>query len=321
MTTSPPPLLAEPPPTFDEERYLAANIDVAIAVAEKWFPSGWAHYQLHGRAEGRLLDQTIDPSMKVAVCLYVRDEEHTIKEWLAYQFAIGFDACIVYDNGSVDATPRLVQEFRHGDVRLVPWPSNAPDAHPAAYRECLREFGTAFDWIAFIDSDEFIVPKFGTIKNLLTTYRDRAAIAINRAMFGSSGHIEAPAALVIESFTRRAPKDFDVHQTVKSIVRPSEVISLINTHSFDVKGAYVQPNGQPVQWRKPGVMLAEADYSICQINHYFTRSRSQWNVKVRRGYHGETAPRTAEEFATYDRNEIEDESALRFASRVHRLLS
>lgn len=38
---------------FDEEGYLTANPDVADAVANRVFPSGWAHFDAHGRREGR----------------------------------------------------------------------------------------------------------------------------------------------------------------------------------------------------------------------------------------------------------------------------
>lgn len=39
--------------TFDEDAYLAANVDVREAVAAGSFESGWQHFESHGRAEGR----------------------------------------------------------------------------------------------------------------------------------------------------------------------------------------------------------------------------------------------------------------------------
>ncbi len=42
-----------PPAHFDEEAYLAQNPDVALGLANGQFPSGFAHFMLHGRAEGR----------------------------------------------------------------------------------------------------------------------------------------------------------------------------------------------------------------------------------------------------------------------------
>jgi glycosyltransferase involved in cell wall biosynthesis len=63
-------------------------------------------------------------SLRAAACLFVRDEERDIAEWLAFQIAVGFDCCIVYDNGSLDRTPEIVRAFgKKYDVRLIDWPN------------------------------------------------------------------------------------------------------------------------------------------------------------------------------------------------------
>ena len=33
-----------------------------------------------------------------AICVFVRDEEDSIQEWIAYHALVGFDTVIVYDN-------------------------------------------------------------------------------------------------------------------------------------------------------------------------------------------------------------------------------
>ena len=76
--------------------------------------------------------------MTAAVCLFVRDEERDLAEWLAFQFATGFVACLVYDNGSLDRTPEIVRAFgRHFDVRLTDWPGTEPLMQLASYTDCL----------------------------------------------------------------------------------------------------------------------------------------------------------------------------------------
>jgi hypothetical protein len=47
------------------------------------------------------------------------------------------------------------------------------------------------------------------------------------------------------------------------------------------------------------------------VNHYFTRSRAHWAAKLQRGYPSDFVVRKMEEFAEYDRNEIEDGIAAR----------
>jgi glycosyltransferase involved in cell wall biosynthesis len=255
--------------------------------------------------------------MKSAVCLYVRDEARCIEEWIAFQFVIGFDTVIVFDNRSRDGTPRLVRAAgKVRDVRLVPWPLTLKRSQVFAYEACLRLFGHEFDWIAFLDSDEFLVFKPGyALRDLLKANAAASAIAVPFAMFGSSGHIQPPSGLVIESFTRRAPDDLSDHRVVKSIVKPRGA-RYHTPHSFRTKGPYVLASGLPVDWADNGVVRDPPGYEVCQLNHYFTRSRVQWDEKMRRGYRDITRPEN--DFERYDHGEVLDESALRFAPAVRR---
>jgi len=85
--------------------------------------------------------------MHTAVCLWVLDEERDLAEWLAYQIAVGFDTCLVYDNGSADRTVEIVRAFaRHFDVRLSDWPDTDRRAQANCYNNCLSRFGREFDW-------------------------------------------------------------------------------------------------------------------------------------------------------------------------------
>lgn len=43
----------QPPPDFDEQRYLSENQDVRGYVRQGRFASGFDHYMKHGRHEGR----------------------------------------------------------------------------------------------------------------------------------------------------------------------------------------------------------------------------------------------------------------------------
>ena len=154
--------------------------------------------------------------MKSAVCLFARDEERDIAEWLAYQFAIGFDACLIYDNGSIDRTPDIVRAFgRNHDVRLVPWNDTQKFAQIGAYADCIARFGAHFDWIGCVDADEFIVPLIDIPTLLTHQANSTSAIALNWRMFGSSGLTIRPHGLLIETFVHRAPDDFGPNQQIK----------------------------------------------------------------------------------------------------------
>jgi hypothetical protein len=196
-------------------------------------------------------------------------------------------------------------------------------AQPDCYRDCLRTFGNEFEWIAFIDADELIVPRRGDIKTLLASAGDAAAVVFNWAMFGSSGHAVRSPGLMIETFKRRAKSDFFDSRPTKQIVRPRAVIKVLLC-DFPVDGRSCTPAGRPVVWGRNEFRTARAEHSVAQVNHYFTKDRAEWERKILRGYRSvplAQGPRRAKgNWTKYDRNEILDTSALRFAPAVRAIM-
>ena len=87
-----------------------------------------------------------------ALCCMVKDEDHFIKEWIAYHALIGFEHFIIYDDVSTVPVeeqlrgwiaPERVTIVRHRNHRK----------QGGTYNHCLREFGGRFRWIAFLDMD------------------------------------------------------------------------------------------------------------------------------------------------------------------------
>ena len=255
--------------------------------------------------------------MKIAACLIVRDEAHDVAEWIAYHALAGIDTFLIYDNASTDGTvDTLAAAAALHDVRITPWRTTAPGAQMEAYRHALRVHRRTFDWIAFIDSDEFIVvhPP-GTLRDLCNASA-AAAICFSWAMFGSNGHVARPPGLITESFTRRAGAAFEANRHVKTLVRPETVLDCLNVHAFLVGGPTTTPAGHPVDWHVDedgtliyGLFAAAPEWSAGQINHYFTRSQHHWRQKTARGYRTPLSMSKLDYFDHYDRNEIEDLSA------------
>jgi hypothetical protein len=121
---------------------------------------------------------------------------------------------------------------------------------------------------------------------------------------------------------------------VKSVIRPRLARSCPNPHYFRMEeaadGHYCDTNGNYMLWvRSPetpggvlrGVSRAEPDYGVCRINHYFTRSRAHFLAKLKRGYPSDLVIRKMEEFDTYNRNDIEDPVAARWAGWVRQAVA
>lgn len=253
--------------------------------------------------------------MRAAVCAIVKNEGPIIGEWLSYHFALGFDAAVVLDNGSTDGTAQVVNAAaREFDVRTKSVWNNGPMTQVESYVAACREFGAEFDWIAFVDADEFVTPTHdANVKELLARLDAHHAICLNWLMFGSAGHLTQPDDLVIEAFRSCAPSTFGPNKHVKSLVRPGTVLGSLNPHVFKVRNAYVDALGRPVAWDMiPGVTSTLAGDAGWFVHHYFVQSRARWSVKMARGYMDGTV-RTEADFASYDRNEVANESALRFS--------
>lgn len=259
--------------------------------------------------------------IRTACIAIVKNEEAHIAEWLAYQFALGFDCVIVLDNLSSDATKSRARAIgQHHDVRVVDWHVFTADYQLRGYEYAVSRFGAEFEWLGFFDTDEFLVFDPGvSLQACLQAREDAAALAVPWAMFGSSGHRQLPPDLVIESFLYRSPADFGPNRHIKTLLRPGHMRSCETAHSFNINGSYQDLMGRPVEWEQSGVMRAAPDYQGGKLHHYFTRSWAHWIAKLQRGYHD--TKRRLDDFAAYDRNEIFDDSALLLLPAVKAILA
>jgi hypothetical protein len=125
-----------------------------------------------------------DPS--VVMTLLVRDEADIILENIEYHLNAGVDFIVAIDNRSVDETGNILHKFeRAGKLRYIfensdnylqdLWVTNL--AQIAA-----NEYGA--DWVINNDADEFFIPSYGTIKDVLGAVSpDVGAISVKRYDF------------------------------------------------------------------------------------------------------------------------------------------
>lgn len=257
---------------------------------------------------------------KVATATVVKNVGYRLAEWIAFQKAVGFDAVLLRDNGSTDNTVEIAKAFAgYYDVRIEDWPETGPEYQMNGYDNMLAAAKGEFDWVACIDCDEFLVmPEPKTLQDLVDVPDDVSGISMSWAFFGSSGHIETPKDLVIKSFLNRANDGFGPSQQVKSIIRPERAPKCVNVHVYAMEGHYVDMIGR-VHSGHSHMPPLNPDFSGGKLHHYFTQSQQDWQEKISRGYHDTV--RKLEEFHGYDRNETFDDSALRYAPEVERILT
>jgi glycosyltransferase involved in cell wall biosynthesis len=230
------------------------------------------------------------PLYNITVAAIIKDEGHYLEEWIEFHLGVGVDHFVLYDNGSTDNTNDVLKKYvAAGVVDLIVWPSFVVGrrAQTLAYAHALCYLGSHTNWMAFIDLDEFLFsPKFQNLNDVLGSYEDVSALVVYWVMFGTSGHLTRPKGGVLESYTQRVRDSNSVANqpllNFKSIVQPSKVKAVLGSHSFETDlpdCVGLDENRSVVGEKHDKTHTVE----ILRLNHYYTRSREEFDFKVGRG--------------------------------------
>ena len=233
----------------------------------------------------------------VSICLIVRDDHRYIEEWISYHRLIGIDHFYITDNKSQPPLKSILQPYI--DQGLVTYRYDTRDRpQHLVYNECLKAHGKDNKWIAFIDSDEFLVLKKNrNIKEFLRNYEKYGAVAVNWYLFGSNGYKKRQKS-VINSYKKRLC--FSTHSKV--IIRPNRCLSIcvhrVQRHTpgyYTVYEDFTRRRGGQranVKLKRKISNIAEVIQrksqknprtNLIQLNHYFLRSKQDFKDKLKRG--------------------------------------
>jgi hypothetical protein len=246
----------------------------------------------------------------------VKNDHEYIHEWLNHHRSIGFNHFFIYDNESTPAYKDLGD-----DVTIILWDENQyfllhppikdiesfppeqreyinlselvnhhspnyPKRHNRqykAYQHCLNNYGDNYDWIAFIDADEFIMlGENETLQNILQecdNEKNIGQLLLQWRMFSSSGH-KIKQANVLESYTEWFP-DYQY----KPIVKPSVTYAVSFIHLFTLYPYYRSVNENKQLIHRHGSYPTHSSNRIW-INHYWGKSRQDFEetkLKIKGG--------------------------------------
>ena len=218
------------------------------------------------------------------VCLVaiVKDEEPFLDEWLLYHQMIGIDHFFIYDDDPRFELAAFLQPHEayttvvnwHGKDRNYAGRNN----QTKAYWHAVQKHIAPFEWVVFLDADEFLV--FNGLDNINTFLakfdEEVTCISLNWHVFGHNGYYDDPEGLITAALTKRMKMP---GKMIKSINR-SIAISIIDTaHLARLKfGLHVDANNQPYSDELyPGKTMR------AHVNHYQCRSFKRWMRRVSRG--------------------------------------
>lgn len=264
---------------------------------------------------------------QLAIVAIAKNESEYIREWVAFHKVIGISVIFLYDNDSDDNMKHEISDFiEEGFVvyRQIAGKKRQFDA----YNDALKMYGNDCRYMAFIDCDEFLCPvtKDTKIIDVLNSAfkRNRSAggIGINWCMYGSSGYDKKPEGLLIERFLYRANIERTTNEEnstiIKSVVIPKCVQYFHHPHypeyTFGKCGYSLE--GNPIY----GPYNIIKEYGAIRLNHYFTKSREQWEKRRSLGTADFGCYRTMEQFYENDNNDIYDTTMLQYCDIVKKVM-
>ena len=264
------------------------------------------------------IPKTKEFKYKLGLFVMAKNEGDYLEEWIKYHSHLGVDIFFVFDNESTDNTYQVLKPYIDQGI-VIYRKIKGKGRHLDCYNMTINKYRKVCKYIGFIDADEFIYAKEGLnlkeeIDKAFASKNDIGGLVFNWLLFGSS-HIEKKDERpVTQKFLYHSPQDFEENYHVKGIVNPRLVMDYRNTHfAIYRKGYYAYSlSGN----RVIGPFNTDLSNNDIRINHYFTRSKEEFIAKRNRGLSDQPGIRSLKEFEKFDRNEVYDDSMLRFGKIV-----
>lgn len=233
----------------------------------------------------------------IAIAATVKNEADYIADWALFHRSVGVRHFYIYDDGSSDDSIAILRGILGPDeLTVTPWVSRMVDlsenkplnGQVIAYTHAALNFGANYRWMAFIDVDEFLLPKTGnTLEEALAEVDGFPNISLPWHMFATSGHKTKPKGSILRNFTLRGREPITRKKNAmnfKCIVDPCEVtevsVHLFGTREFGEKtsndvGFVADRRGR----KRPAFYSAKN----LQLNHYYSKSEEELKAKLARG--------------------------------------
>lgn len=265
---------------------------------------------------------------RIAIVAPVKSEAPRLLEWISYHRVLGIRQFYLADNGGDDGTSELLQALdRAGIIVRLDW-QGAKFFQLDFYNKVIPKLVGLADIVTPIDVDEFYRPLDGRSsipEAVCELFADPAVIVlgVNWAVYGSSGRVSTGDGLVLERFTRRAPRDFEGNNHLKCFIRTEYFIpNNPNPHFYNFDrpgGRFADTRSEPLVWQEMWRLgiTDKVTWNALRLDHYMVKSQEEFEQRKARGSVATFFDaRDDAQFTIYDRNEVLDPAAADLISRT-----
>jgi hypothetical protein len=223
-----------------------------------------------------------------------RNEGKYLREWLCYYHLIGIEHFIVFLHKNTDDSLDIINSLSFKNkietIKIEEENNIGVSFQNNVLKKALELSKT--EWVIYLDIDEFLyLNDTNDINKFLVNYQDVGGIAIYQNIFGSSGNIKSPSGLVIDNYLYRNNNNLildkktlfmfsdpvNLFSEVKFILNKNTVSHIKTIHEIFCSKKIVIEDGSIFKKQK----IKRLTNNIC-INHYFTKSKEDWEFKTGR---------------------------------------
>jgi glycosyltransferase involved in cell wall biosynthesis len=217
---------------------------------------------------------------RLGICSVFKNEAANLEEWVLFHQAQGFTRFYLFDDKSTDNSLAVLEPFVRSGAVTVGTTNDLPlfteGRQPAAFNIGLKQARGESDWVAFIDTDEFLFSPNGRVVDHLPKNPFVAGVAIWWRIFGSSGNEAPPSVGVIRGYTRSA-------RFPATLSEAAEIFQFQNHDFFDERGRVISGNVLQVKSIVRPRMIRE--YHVHQPTKYFGALVDENGNTFHRGRH------------------------------------
>lgn len=233
---------------------------------------------------------------KIALCCIAKLENEYIRFFVEYYKSLQFDKIIICDNNDPEGErfEEVIGDYiQSGFVDIIDYRGKKTTI-AASYQDCYDRFNHEYDWIAFLDCDEFMTFLDGT-KDIHAFLNQKKFVPFqimqfNWMVYGDNEMLDSDGRNVIERFKDPIiPYDFQTKYLnfpenchIKSVLRGG-LYDIVWNNPHNPDNEYYKccnPSGTPITLS----FKQNIDYNTSYLRHYSTKTIGEWvKYKVKRG--------------------------------------
>ena len=222
----------------------------------------------------------------ICICSIGKNENLYVREFVEYYFKLGIDKIFIYDNNNVNGEKfeTVIDDFiKNNFVEIIDVRGLSSMQIPI-YNYCYRKYNNLYDWIGFLDFDEFLfIENNKTMKNYIydEKFNKCQMVFFNWIMYNDNDLVNYKNKSLLERFTKpilnyTQGKSF-VRGKINNLMIPTTHIPGINIHQFcNSNGDIIFPSNFY------GNKFENNPKAI--IRHFYTKTAEEFCNKINKGH-------------------------------------